>query len=147
LKDQRTASAYIFGAICPALGKAAGLVLPACNTEAMTLHLQEIALAVEPDAHAVLFVDQAGWHVTAKLDVPKNITLVPLPSKSPELNPSRTSGNTCARIGSPTGSSPTMKISSIIAVSTGTSWSNARGSSCRSERDNGPMGQTFRDLV
>jgi hypothetical protein len=28
LKDQRTASAYIFGAICPALGKAAGLVLP-----------------------------------------------------------------------------------------------------------------------
>jgi len=53
----------------------------------MTLHLQEIALAVEPDSHAVLFVDRAGWHVTAKLDVPSNITLVPLPSKSPELNP------------------------------------------------------------
>ena len=50
LKDQRTASAYIFGAICPALGKAAGLVLPFCNTEAMELHLQEIALAVEPGA-------------------------------------------------------------------------------------------------
>jgi hypothetical protein len=31
LKDQRTASAYIFGAICPALGKAAGLLLPSCN--------------------------------------------------------------------------------------------------------------------
>jgi transposase len=87
LKDQRTASAYIFGAICPALGKAAGLVLPPCNTEAMTLHLQEIALAVEPGAHAVLFVDRAGWHVTAKLDVPENMTLVSLPSKSPELNP------------------------------------------------------------
>ena len=27
-KDQRTASAYIFGAICPAQGKGAGLVLP-----------------------------------------------------------------------------------------------------------------------
>jgi hypothetical protein len=38
----------------------------------MTLHLQEIALAVEPGAHAVLFVDQAGWHVTAKLGVPEN---------------------------------------------------------------------------
>jgi transposase len=87
LKDQRTASAYIFGAICPALGKAAGLVLPSCNTEAMTLHLQEIAVAVAPGAHAVLFVDRAGWHVTAKLGVPENITLVPLPSKSPELNP------------------------------------------------------------
>ena len=87
LKDQRTASAYIFGAICPALGKATGLVLPFCNTEAMELHLQEIALAVQPGAHAVLFVDQAGWHVTAKLNLPENMTLVPLPSKSPELNP------------------------------------------------------------
>jgi hypothetical protein len=87
LKDQRTASAYIFGAICPALGKATGLVLPFCNTEAMELHLQEIALHVQPDAHAVLFVDQAGWHVTEKLNVPENMTLAPLPSKSPELNP------------------------------------------------------------
>ena len=50
--DQRTASTYIFGAICPAEGKAAGLVLPWCNTEAMNLHLAEIsarvALAVTP---------------------------------------------------------------------------------------------------
>lgn len=79
--------AYIFGAICPALGKAAALVLPYCNTEAMALHLQEISLVVEPGAHAVLFMDQAGWHVTAKLTVPGNLTLVALPSKSPELNP------------------------------------------------------------
>ena len=33
--DQRTASTYIFGAICPALDKAVGLILPWCNTEAM----------------------------------------------------------------------------------------------------------------
>jgi hypothetical protein len=37
-KDQRTASAYIYGAICPAEGKGAALVLPRCNTEGMTLH-------------------------------------------------------------------------------------------------------------
>jgi hypothetical protein len=42
--DQRTASAYIFGAICPAEGKGAGLVLPYCNSEAMALHLEEIWL-------------------------------------------------------------------------------------------------------
>ena len=41
--DQRTASTYIFGAICPAEGKGAGLVLPRCNTAAMNLHLAEIA--------------------------------------------------------------------------------------------------------
>ena len=32
-QDQRTASTYIFGAICPATGATAGLDLPWCNTE------------------------------------------------------------------------------------------------------------------
>jgi transposase len=85
--DQRTRSAYIFGAICPARGIAAGLVLPFWNTEAMALHLAEISQAVTPGAHAVLLLDQAGWHLSGKLDLPGNITLMPLPPKSPELNP------------------------------------------------------------
>jgi len=75
------------GAICPALGRATGLVPPFCNTEAMELHLQEIGLDIQPEAHAVLFVDQDGWHITAKRNAPENMTLVPLPSRSPELNP------------------------------------------------------------
>jgi transposase len=53
----------------------------------MTLHLEEIARAVAPGAHAVLLLDQAGWHLSARLLVPDNITILPLPSKSPELNP------------------------------------------------------------
>ena len=51
----------------------------------MTLHLVEISQAVAPGAHAVVLLDQAGWHLSAKLTVPKNITLLPLPAKSPEL--------------------------------------------------------------
>ena len=86
-KDQRTASAYIFGAICPARGTGAGLVMPRCTTEAMSHHLAEIARAVAPGAHAVLLLDKAGWHTTKKLTVPDNITLLPLPARSPELNP------------------------------------------------------------
>jgi hypothetical protein len=86
-KDQRTASTYIFGAICPQQGKGAALVLPRCNTEAMGLHLAEIANIVAPGAHAVLLVDQAGWHLSHQLLVPPNITIVPLPPKCPELNP------------------------------------------------------------
>ena len=82
--DQRTSSAYIFGAICPAEGKGAGLVLPSCNSEAMALHLAEISAAVAPGAHALVLLDQAGWHVSKKLPVPDNITLLPLPPKSPE---------------------------------------------------------------
>jgi transposase len=87
VKDQRTASAYIFGAICPALGKGAALVLPRCNTAAMALHLAEISQAVAPGAHAALILDQAGWHASRDLAVPANITLLPLPPRCPELNP------------------------------------------------------------
>jgi transposase len=61
-------------------------VLPWCNTQAMSLHLAEMALAVAPGAHAALLVDQAGWHLSQKLVVPPNITIVPLPPKCPELN-------------------------------------------------------------
>ena len=86
-KDQRTKSAYIYGAICPAESKAAGLVLPRCNTEGMTLHLAEISATVAPGAHAVLLLDRAGWHGSGDLIIPANITLLPLPAKCPELNP------------------------------------------------------------
>lgn len=86
-KDQRTQWAYIFGAICPAKGKGAGLVLPWCDTHAMNAHLCEISAAIEPGAHAVLVVDQAGWHLTPKLRLPKNISILPLPPRAPELNP------------------------------------------------------------
>ena len=65
----------------------AALILPACNTEAMNLHLAEIAAAVEPAAHAVLLVDQAGWHMSTRLVVPANVTIITLPPKCPELNP------------------------------------------------------------
>ena len=64
--DQRTASTYIFGAVCPKEGKGAALVLPACNTEAMNLHLAEIATEVAPGRHAVLLLDQAGWHLSRR---------------------------------------------------------------------------------
>jgi len=60
---------------------------PECNIEAMNLHLAEIASNVAKGAHAAVVLDQAGWHVSDKLVVPPNITLVPLPPKCPELNP------------------------------------------------------------
>ena len=62
-------------------------MLPRCNTEGMALHLVEISAAVAPGAHAVLLLDQAGWHGSGALVIPPNITLLPLPSKCPELNP------------------------------------------------------------
>src|ERR671928_691367 len=89
-KDQRTASAYLFGAICPAEGKGAGLVLPRCTSQSMSLHLTEIAHRVAADAHAVVRLDQAGWHQSRRLVIPANLTLLPLPPRAPELDPVET---------------------------------------------------------
>ena len=85
--DQRYESAYLFGAICPARGTGAALALPFADTQAMQLHLDEIARTVAKGAHAVLLLDRAGWHTTAALTVPRNITMILLPSRAPELNP------------------------------------------------------------
>lgn len=62
-------------------------MLPIANTEAMQMHLNEISKHVAPKAHGVILMDRAGWHTTDKLDIPKNITIILLPSRSPELNP------------------------------------------------------------
>src|SRR6266542_4234265 len=62
----------------------AALVLPACNSEAMQLHLEEIATKIAPGAHPILILDQAGWHGAKDLRVPSNISLLPLPPRAPE---------------------------------------------------------------
>ena len=85
-RDQRHTNAYIFGAVCPARDTGAALVMPYVNTEAMTLHLKEISQNVERGAHAVVIIDGAGWHIAHDLRVPDNISLLPLPPYSPELN-------------------------------------------------------------
>ena len=85
--DQRYDNAYLFGAIGPARGVGAALALPYADTDMMQLHLDEISRNVAAGAHAVLLLDRAGWHTTAKLEVPANITPIFLPSRAPELNP------------------------------------------------------------
>jgi transposase len=88
VRDNRHDSAHLFGAICPARGVGAAVIMPTVNTEAMNEHLAEISAQVAPGVHAVLVLDGAGWHQTGgKLNVPDNITLLPLPPYAPELNP------------------------------------------------------------
>ena len=87
VREQRYASVQLFGAVCPARGTGVALVLPEVSTAAMNLFLAELAQAVPSGTHAVLVLDRAGWHVSADLAVPTNLTLVRLPAYSPELNP------------------------------------------------------------
>ena len=53
----------------------------------MNLHLQEISAVIARGAHAIILIDQAGWHLSKALQIPDNMTMLPLPPKSPELNP------------------------------------------------------------
>ena len=84
--DQRYESAYLFGAICPARGTGAALALPFADTEAMQLHLDESPAPSKGRPRRAaprprrLAYDRA-------LKIPKNITLILLPSRAPELNP------------------------------------------------------------
>ena len=87
LRDQRHEYAYIFGAVCPARGIGAALIMPHANTAAMKAHQGGISTQVEQGSHAVVIIDGAGWHTTKALAVPANISLLRLPPYSPELNP------------------------------------------------------------
>jgi DDE superfamily endonuclease len=88
VRDNRHDSAYIFGAICPARGVGAAMIMPAANGEGMNEHLKELSTQVTPCSIAVVICDGAGWHQRGKeLIVPDNIRLLSLPPYSPELNP------------------------------------------------------------
>lgn len=78
---------YLFAAVNPLTGDSSAMLAPTVNTEYMNAHLRFISRQAGPDKHVVLVLDQAGWHVAKALRVPANMTLLPLPPYSPELNP------------------------------------------------------------
>ena len=114
--------------------------MPWCDTYAMIQHLAEISRHVADDAHAILIMDQAGWHMSNNLVVPGNITILPLPPKSPELNPVENLWYFMRDKWLSTGSSSHTKTSSITAATPGESSKTNPGASCLSGAENGPMG-------
>ncbi len=89
VRQQQFNYTYIFGAVCPSRDEAVGLIMPYANTATMQVHLEHIAMKVPKGRHAVIVLDQAGWHTSKKLKQFDNITLIPLPPASPELNPTK----------------------------------------------------------
>ena len=85
LCDRRYTWVHLFAAVHPATGARFALVMPEVSTEAMNLFLAAFSKQLAADEHALMALDQAGWHGAKALRVPANITLVPLPPYSPEL--------------------------------------------------------------
>ena len=86
VRDLRHQAVYVFGAVCPARDAGVALVLPNVGAAAMQAMLDELSQAVSPDAHAVVLMDRAGWHIAKTLTIPANLTPLFLPPYSPELN-------------------------------------------------------------
>lgn len=61
--------------------------MPHANTQAMQKHLEEISASIATNAHGVIIMDGAGWHKSATLNIPENLSILFLPPYSPELNP------------------------------------------------------------
>lgn len=80
---------YVYGFVRPRTGATWWCLLPTVSLKAFTLALATFARDEGIDAahRAVLVVDQAGWHTSAKLPLPPGIDLVFLPAYSPELAP------------------------------------------------------------
>jgi len=77
---------YAYAALSPWNGGLDSLILPYAGTECMNIFLKEVG-ARHPHDFIVMVLDGAGWHRAKALKVPPNMTLLPLPPYSPELNP------------------------------------------------------------
>lgn len=78
--------AYISAAVNPRTGRALGVITPDMDTWVMNDLLLNLSRELGERRHAVLVWDGAGYHTSGRLEVPGNITLLPLPPCSPELN-------------------------------------------------------------
>jgi transposase len=87
VRQQQSEWADVFGAVCPQCDATVRLVLPFANTQTMVLDLEAVSQAVRPGRHALLVLNQAGWHTTPKLPQSPNVALLSLPAGSPESNP------------------------------------------------------------
>jgi transposase len=85
VKDMRFEYSYIYGAICPERDIGEAIVINSVGKESMQHHLDAVSKRIPEDRHGVVVMDRAPWHIHLK--PPANITIVHLPSYSPELNP------------------------------------------------------------
>lgn len=78
---------WIIGAACPSTGAHHGLITTHAATDFMQEFLKSFSKSLRSNEHAILVLDNAGWHHSRRLTIPSNVTLHFLPPYSPDLNP------------------------------------------------------------
>lgn len=78
---------YLYGFVCPATGHTFWLLLPSVAVSLWNAVLAEFAAAVGASSskRIILVIDQAGWHISDKVELPDGLHVVFLPPYSPEL--------------------------------------------------------------
>jgi transposase len=81
------ANVQVLTALCPATGRAEGLIAERLNAGVAQLFLERRSATIPAGVHVLLVWDGAGWHTANAVRPPPNVTLARLPPYSPELNP------------------------------------------------------------
>ena len=85
-QQQAYSNEYLFSALNPITGDNFHLLLPSMTSETMFIYLTELKKQ-HVDEHVVVVIDNAPCHRKKCLHEIEGLTLVHLPSYSPELNP------------------------------------------------------------
>jgi transposase len=78
---------YLWAAVDPASGDSIAMLTPTVNAELMQTFIDGLSAHIRRGEHAILVLDNAGWHHAGALRWPENVTPMFLPAYSPELNP------------------------------------------------------------
>jgi transposase len=87
---------YEYAAVSPWDGFLDYMTAEKMNTENMSIFLAQVSEA-HRDEFIIMVLDGASSHKSKELKLPKNVSLVPLPPYSPELNPAEQIWNTLRR--------------------------------------------------
>jgi hypothetical protein len=110
----------------------AALVLPACNSEAMQLHLNEITTRLHRAPMPFYFSIKPAGTALRNSGFRPTFPYCRCRRAHPSSTAERTSGSSCVRTGCQTGYSNRLTTSSITAATLGTHLSGNRGRSCPS---------------
>ena len=77
---------YLYAAVDPSSGESFSLYLPGMDSLCFQTFLERLGEAYA-DHHLVVVLDGAPSHTSSQIMLPENVSLLGLPSYSPELNP------------------------------------------------------------
>jgi putative transposase len=77
---------YLYAAVDPTSGESFSLYLPGMDSLSFQTFLERLGEAYA-DHHLVVVLDGAPSHTSSQITLPENVSLLRLPSYSPELNP------------------------------------------------------------